>query len=268
MPITWFCHKCNSGPYNIATQNACTNVQCDHQICDYCMRDGVRKRDNRNKHHGGTSTLGEQPSRPSSSANINSQLSRAQRSIANAISEKNTHPLGDQVSRARSLVDPSCQSSRPHLAPGNTASGNDASLLSSQLSNELSQSRNPALENRVTTVSSSAIGQLPQAQLISEQPWLPLSECPCWPYSEQYMKLQRSLTSRLRHSLKLIRTCHILIFLSILVILGSLIPALWRSIARDDIQGGFSLAQYILGVGVFVIGCIVAIHSRKCTCWQ
>ena len=266
MSTQWFCHNCYSGPYNIAVQFACINVHCGHQMCNYCRRDGFRKRGN--GHYGGTSTLGEQPSRAPSPANLNSQLSSAQPPIANAVSDNNTRLLGDRVSRAHSPVDTSSQSSRPHLAPGNTASGNDTSLLGSQLSKELSQSRNPALEDQVTTVATSAIGQLPQAQLTSEQPWLPLSECPCWPYSEQYMKLQRSLTLRLRSSLKLIQTCHVLIFLGILVILGSLIPALWRSIARDDIQGGFSLARYILGVGVFVIGCIVAIHSRKCTYWQ
>lgn len=64
------------------------------------------------------------------------------------------------------------------------------------------------------------------------------------------------------------QTCYVLIFLGVLTIIGSLIPAIWRSVTRNDIQGGFSLAQYILGVGVFVIGFIVAIHSRTCTCWQ
>lgn len=62
--------------------------------------------------------------------------------------------------------------------------------------------------------------------------------------------------------------CYVLIFLGFLTIVGSLVPALWRSISRNDISGGFSLAQYILGVGVFVIGCAVAIHSRTCTCWS
>ena len=65
-----------------------------------------------------------------------------------------------------------------------------------------------------------------------------------------------------------IRPCYLLIFLAILTIVGSLVPALWRSTKRDDIQGGFSLAQYILGVGVFIIGCAVAIHSRSCSCWM
>ena len=39
-PTTWYCHQCNSGPYNIAAQPSCTNVingrQCDHPRCGYC----------------------------------------------------------------------------------------------------------------------------------------------------------------------------------------------------------------------------------------
>ena len=64
-----------------------------------------------------------------------------------------------------------------------------------------------------------------------------------------------------------IATCYTLIALGLLTIIGSLVPAMWRSIHSNNVSGGFTLAQYILGVGVFVIGCVVAIHSRKCTCW-
>ena len=42
-PTRWYCHKCNCGPYNIATQSGCTNVidghQCDHQRCGYCRKE-------------------------------------------------------------------------------------------------------------------------------------------------------------------------------------------------------------------------------------
>lgn len=42
-PTTWYCHQCNSGPYNIAAQSGCTNVingrQCDHSRCDYCRKE-------------------------------------------------------------------------------------------------------------------------------------------------------------------------------------------------------------------------------------
>lgn len=64
-----------------------------------------------------------------------------------------------------------------------------------------------------------------------------------------------------------IRPCHIIILLGLLTVVGSLIPAFWRSTALNDISGGFSIAQYILAVGVFVVGGILVVHSRTCTCW-
>ena len=143
----------------------------------------------------------------------------------------------------------------------------DTSPLSNQSPRD-SRVENPVLENQVITIPASATAQVPQTQPTPQHPWLPLSESPYWPYSEQYKKLQRSIALRLGRFLRLIRTCYVLIFLGVLTIIGSLIPAIWRSVTRNDIQGGFSLAQYILGVGVFVIGFIVAIHSRTCTCWQ
>lgn len=65
-----------------------------------------------------------------------------------------------------------------------------------------------------------------------------------------------------------IRPCHIIILLGLLTIVGSLVPAFWRSFARNDISGGFSMAQYILAVGVFVIGGMLVIHSKTCSCWS
>ena len=65
-----------------------------------------------------------------------------------------------------------------------------------------------------------------------------------------------------------IHPCHIIILLGLHTIFGSLVPAFWRSTARNDISGGFSIAQYILAVGVFVVGGMLVIHSRTCTCWS
>ena len=65
-----------------------------------------------------------------------------------------------------------------------------------------------------------------------------------------------------------VRPCYILICLGIITIVGSLAPALWRANVHDDLSGGFTLAQYILGVGIFIVGSMVAIHSRSCTCWH
>ena len=67
-----------------------------------------------------------------------------------------------------------------------------------------------------------------------------------------------------------IRPCYLLIGLGILVIAGSLAPALWRSADQGDLSGGFALGQYILGIGVLIIGSMVVIHTtgtRGCTCW-
>lgn len=82
--------------------------------------------------------------------------------------------------------------------------------------------------------------------------------------------LSRKVSLRLscRKAWRNMRTCYTLIFFGLLTIIGSLVPAVWRSIYSNDVSGGFSLAQYTLGVGVFVIGCVVAVHSRKCTCWS
>ena len=77
-----------------------------------------------------------------------------------------------------------------------------------------------------------------------------------------------SLRLNCRKAWRNIRTCYTLIFFGLLTIIGSLVPAVWRSIHSNDISGGFNLAQYTLGIGVFVVGCVVAIHSRKCTCWS
>lgn len=65
-----------------------------------------------------------------------------------------------------------------------------------------------------------------------------------------------------------VRPCYILILLGLISIAGSLGPAIWRANFQDDLSGGFTLAQYILGVGIFVVGSMVAIHSRTCVCWH
>ena len=62
--------------------------------------------------------------------------------------------------------------------------------------------------------------------------------------------------------------CYLLIFLGLLTVIGSLVPGLWRASSRNDLSGGFTLAQYILGVGIFVVGSMVAIHSKTCECWK
>ena len=67
---------------------------------------------------------------------------------------------------------------------------------------------------------------------------------------------------------KRIPPCYLLIFLGLITVIGSLVPGLWRASSRNDLSGGFTLAQYILGVGIFVVGSMVAIHSKTCECWK
>ena len=62
--------------------------------------------------------------------------------------------------------------------------------------------------------------------------------------------------------------CYLLIVLGLLTVIGSLLPGLWQASSRNDLSGGFTLAQYILGVGIFVVGSMVAIHSKTCECWK
>lgn len=94
-----------------------------------------------------------------------------------------------------------------------------------------------------------------------------VSDPTCLPIPLGASQPQAPRSKRLKSSPGRIRPCYILIFLGSLTIAGSLIPALWLSIARKDMSNGFSMAQYILGLGVFIVGCAVAIHSRTCTCW-
>ena len=65
-----------------------------------------------------------------------------------------------------------------------------------------------------------------------------------------------------------LRTCYILVALGMFSIAGSLAVAMWRSVNHSDIQGGFSVAQYILAVGALIIGCVLVLHSRTCSCWS
>ena len=77
-----------------------------------------------------------------------------------------------------------------------------------------------------------------------------------------------AITMWLRRTCTTIRTCYILVALGMFSIAGSLAVALWRSVNDNDIQGGFSVAQYILAVGALIIGCVLVLHSRTCSCWS
>lgn len=88
------------------------------------------------------------------------------------------------------------------------------------------------------------------------------------PAHESVSNAQDTRITRAHSHLPWLRPCYLLIILGILTVAGSLVPAIWRSKADHDLSGGFALAQYILAVGVFVVGSVAVIHSRSCTCWQ
>ena len=89
-------------------------------------------------------------------------------------------------------------------------------------------------------------------------------------HSLQQTESPFTATSQTRRTEKwpFIPPCYLLIFLGFLTVIGSLVPGLWRASSRNDLSGGFSLAQYILGVGIFVVGSMIAIHSKSCECWK
>ena len=127
----------------------------------------------------------------------------------------------------------------------------------------------------------SAYCQRPRAEAIQAPDHSELETCPIAQESSSYWPgffacrcIGRCLPSSFAMKLfpgrlcSNIRTCYILVALGMLSIAGSLALALWRTIKNSDIQGGFSLAQYILAVGALIIGCVLVLHSRTCSCWS
>ena len=115
----------------------------------------------------------------------------------------------------------------------------------------------------------------------SQRPQVQASQAPDNPESERCSVVQkpssswpRLVPSSLATTLLLgricssIRTCYILVALGMFSIAGSLALALWRTINNSDIQGGFSIAQYVLAVGALIIGCVLVLHSKTCSCWS
>ena len=108
--------------------------------------------------------------------------------------------------------------------------------------------------DRNTDASTSHAAQLPTANLVELQ--------------ETQSAFTATSDSRKTEKWPSIPPCYLLIFLGFLTVVGSLVPGLWRASSRNDLSGGFSLAQYILGVGIFIVGSMVAIHSKNCECWK
>ena len=123
--------------------------------------------------------------------------------------------------------------------------------------------------------------QWPRVQAIeapnhSESETCPIVQDPSsfWPEGLLCPCIGQSLLSALAIALSFgricssIRTCYMLVALGLFSIAGSLALALWRTIKDSDIQGGFSVAQYILAVGGMIIACVLVLHSRTCSCWS
>ena len=79
--------------------------------------------------------------------------------------------------------------------------------------------------------------------------------------------ITKAISKSIRY-LSATKTCHRLLLLGSLTIAGSLGVGIWRSQSLNDVSGGFSLAQYIWGIGIFVVGSMVVLHAKSCTCSQ
>lgn len=99
---------------------------------------------------------------------------------------------------------------------------------------------------------------------LSHEQHKPISLCE----EEQHVTKSRGKRHLISKILQKRPICHIIILLINLTIFASLGPGLWRWIADDDLSGGFTVAQYILGAGMLVVGTMVAIHVKTCTCWK
>ena len=64
------------------------------------------------------------------------------------------------------------------------------------------------------------------------------------------------------------RVCHTIICIGILTFIGSLTLAMWWSMAKDDVSGGFTMAAYIVAVGGLPLASIQMRHNQRCRCWK
>jgi hypothetical protein len=62
--------------------------------------------------------------------------------------------------------------------------------------------------------------------------------------------------------------CWVIIILGSLDLCASLAIGLYYSIARDKMSDGFTLASWMLAAGTFVLAGPVALHYRRCRCWE
>jgi len=66
-----------------------------------------------------------------------------------------------------------------------------------------------------------------------------------------------------------LQPCVVLIIFTFLAFAGSLSFAVWWSVSRNDVSGGFTIGSYIVAVIALPIGIASYQHSRSgCQCWQ
>jgi hypothetical protein len=64
------------------------------------------------------------------------------------------------------------------------------------------------------------------------------------------------------------RVCHVVICIGVLTFIGSLTLALWWSMAKNDVSGGFTMAAYVVAVGGLPLASIQIRHNQRCRCWK
>lgn len=64
------------------------------------------------------------------------------------------------------------------------------------------------------------------------------------------------------------RVCHVVICIGILTFVGSLTLALWWSMVKNDVSGGFTMAAYVVAVGGLPLASIQIRHNQRCRCWK
>ena len=62
--------------------------------------------------------------------------------------------------------------------------------------------------------------------------------------------------------------CWILVLIGTMVIGGSLAVGLYYSIAKDNMDGGFTVASWMIAVGTLVLAGPVTKHYPNCRCWE
>lgn len=65
-----------------------------------------------------------------------------------------------------------------------------------------------------------------------------------------------------------LRLCHVIIAIGLLTLLVSLTIALWWSLTKNDVSGGFTMAAYIVAIVGLPLGSIQIRHNRRCKCWR